>query len=38
MTTQVRSGIPDARKQLASTLREIVARAVAEEVARHRAG
>ena len=28
----------EARKQLASTLREIVARAVAEEVARHRAG
>ncbi len=28
----------DARKQLATVLREIVARAVAEEVARHRVG
>jgi hypothetical protein len=28
----------EARKQLASTVREIVARAVAEEVARHRGG
>jgi hypothetical protein len=28
----------DARKQLSAVLREIVARAVAEEVARHRAG